>query len=158
MTDTVTHDDFWTRLGDLNAGMLSVGENRPIPMSHYPDRDANALWFITAMGTDIAQALASGSQPARYIVAAGKLYATIDGTASLSNDAAKLAEIWNAVADAWFEDGREDDDIALVRIDLKSAEVWATDGGLAFLYEIAKANLTDEKPDIGAHGTLSFTA
>lgn len=158
MTDTLTPDEFWTRIENLNAGMLSVGEDRPVPMSHYPDREANALWFITAKGTDIAKTLATGSRPARYIVASGKLYATIDGVAKLSHDEEKLEEIWNAVASAWFEDGSRDDDVALVRIDLKDAEVWATDGGLAFLYEVAKANITGDKPDMGSHGTLRFAA
>lgn len=158
MTDTLTPDDFWSRLDDLNAGMLALADGRPVPMSHYTDREANALWFITARGTAIAEALENGPHPARYVVASGKLYATIDGTAQISQDRAKLDEIWNAVASAWFEDDKQDEDLTLVRVDLKDAEVWATDGGLAFLYEIAKAHITDEKPDMGTHGTLRFAA
>ena len=71
-------------------------------------------------------------------------------------DPAKLDELWSAIAGAWFEDGRQDDDVQLVRMDLSTAEVWATGGSLSFLYEIAKAHLTDEKPDMGQHGTVRF--
>lgn len=160
MTDTITPDDFWSRLDDIQAGMLAVDMGRPVPMSHYADREANALWFITAKGTPMETALRAGDMAARYVIASGngKLYATVDGTARLSEDREKLDELWNAVADAWFEDGKDDEDVQLVRFDLGEAEIWATTGGLGFLYEVAKAQITDEKPDIGRHGRLDFAA
>lgn len=160
MTDTLTADDFWKRLDDVRAGMLSLGHGRPVPMSHYADRDAHALWFISAAGTDIVQAAENGPAPARYIVASGDghLYARIDGRAHLSQDTRKLDELWSAVAAAWFEDGRRDDDVRLVCVELAEAEVWTTPGRLGFLYDIARAQVTDETPDGGAHGQLSFAA
>jgi general stress protein 26 len=161
MPDTLTRKDFWTRLEGVQAGMLSLGAGgRPVPMSHYVDPESDTLWFITARGTDLAGGLASGARQARYILASGdgRLYARVDGTASLSQDETKLHEIWSAVADAWFEDGTDDADVALVRLDLSEAEVWATSGSLRFLYEIAKANLTGDKPDTGTHGVLAFAA
>ncbi len=160
MTDTLTQDDFWSHLDGVQAGMLAIGNARPVPMSHYADREARALWFITAKGTDLVDATRDGVKPARYILASGngKLYARIDGHATLSNDRAKLDEIWNVIADSWFEDGKTDGDLALVRVDLNEAEVWITNGGMRFLYEIAKAQMTDEKPDMGTHGTLHFAA
>ena len=160
MTHSLTADDFWKRLDDVQSGMLSVDGARPVPMSQYADRDLNVLWFITAKGTDLVESLASGAKEARFVIAEGaaKLYATVDGTASLSNDKAKLDELWNMVADAWFEGGERDPDVQLVRVDLSEAEVWTTTGRLGFLYEIAKAQATDEKPDMGAHGTLRFAA
>ena len=41
-------------------------------------------------------------------------------------------------------------------MDLTEAEVWTTGGSISFLYEIGKANMTDQKPDLGEHGTLRF--
>jgi len=149
--------EFWDRLEDTRAGMLATDGGRAVPMSHYIDRDANALWFITAKGTDLAQVSQSGAA-AEYLISSSNesLYARIDGSVQAVTDPAKLDELWSAVAAAWFEDGRKDDDIQLVRMDLKEAEVWATGGSLSFLYEIAKANVTKEKPDAGDHGTLIF--
>lgn len=150
-------NEFWDRLADTRAGMLATDGGRAIPMSHYVDRDANALWFITAKGTDLAQTAQSGAA-AEYLISSSNesLYARIDGAVQAVTDPAKLDELWSAVAAAWFEDGRKDEDIQLVRMDLKEAEVWATGGSLSFLYEIAKANVTKEKPDAGHHGTLRF--
>ena len=158
MTDTLK-EQFWDRLEDTRTGMMAAGDARAVPMSHYIDDDDKApvIWFITAKGTDLAQAAANGAA-GEYIVSSNDeaLYARIDGRVSISNDAAKLDEIWNGVAAAWFEGGKQDDDIQLVRFDLTEAEVWATGGSFKFLYEVAKAHLTDRKPDMGDHGTVRF--
>ena len=139
---------FWNRIDDVQAGMLGAGGARHVPMSPYADKDNTALWFITAKDTDIAQA-AETSAEANFVVADPKanLYASIDGQVTQVNDSAKLDELWSAVAAAWFEDGRKDDEIRLVRMTLSKAEVWATTGAAGFLYEIAKANVTDDTPD-----------
>lgn len=152
-------ETFWDRLEDINAGMLAVGADRRfLPMSHYTDDDEHALWFITAKGTDLVKALQSGPAEGEYIVSDGGegLYADLHGRLSLSDDAEKLDEMWNAIASSWFEGGKQDPDVQLVRMDLTSAEVWATGGALSFLYQIGKSKITGEKPDMGEHFTLSF--
>lgn len=153
-------ETFWNRLEDVNAGMLGLaGDRRPVPMSHYADEDEKALWFITADGTDLVKAASTGPKDADYLIASGGsgLYARLSGTLSLSTDQAKLDEIWNAVASAWFEDGKRDPDLRLLKFAIDDAEVWATKkSGVAFLYQVAKANLTGSKPDIGEHYSLSF--
>ncbi|WP_339763184.1 pyridoxamine 5'-phosphate oxidase family protein [uncultured Sulfitobacter sp.] len=156
MTDTLK-EEFWDRIEDIRTGMLGTDDARAVPMSHYADKDANVLWFITATGTDLAKTAKTGAS-AEYVVISDDehLYARIDGKVQAVTDPAKLEELWSAVADAWFEDGRIDDDVQLVRMDLSEAEVWATGGSLSFIYEIAKAHITDEKPDMGQHGTIRF--
>ena len=157
MTDH--NHQFWSRLDDINSGMLGLTHDaRLVPMSHYTDRKANVLWFITARDTDLARSVASGALPAVHVVSdAGQgLYARIHGRLSLSDNAAKLDELWNAVASSWFEDGKQDPDVQLMRFDLDEAEVWATGGSLSFLYEIAKSKITGHKPDMGDHYSLTF--
>ncbi|TCS62344.1 pyridoxamine 5'-phosphate oxidase family protein [Primorskyibacter sedentarius] len=149
--------DFWKRIDDVQAGMLSVEGGRAVPMSPMAERDENAIWFITARGTDAATAAETGSKVSLQVAdPKANLYANVQGQLQAVNDPAKLDELWNAVVAAWFEDGRDDDKIRLVRMTPATAEVWATDGGAGFLYEIAKAHMTDEKPDMGDHGTVSF--
>ena len=154
---TSLKEEFWDRIEDIRTGMLGTDTARSVPMSHYVDGDANALWFITAKDTDLAKTAQSGTS-AEYVVISNDehLYARIDGKVQAVTDPAKLEELWSAIAGAWFEDGRQDDDVQLLRMDLTEAEVWATGGSLSFLYEIAKAHITDEKPDMGQHGTIRF--
>lgn len=152
-------ETFWKRLDGINAGMLGTTDKlKLVPMSHYADPAQNALWFITAEGTDLVTQLASGPSEAIHVVGdgSGKLWARIEGRLELSADRAKLDEIWNAVAEAWFDGGERDPDVRLLKFSLAHAEVWATTGGLGFFYEVAKARLTGDKPDLGTHFELSF--
>ncbi|AXI42850.1 pyridoxamine 5'-phosphate oxidase family protein [Sulfitobacter sp. SK011] len=160
MTDTLK-EKFWDRLEDTRTGMMAAEGARAVPMSHYVDDDTKepVIWFITAKGTDLAKAATKGAA-GEYIISSNDeaLYARIEGHVRISTDAAKLDEIWNGIAAAWFEGGKQDDDVQLIRFDLTEAEVWATGGSLKFLYEVAKAHLTDSKPDMGDHGTIHFNA
>ncbi|MCZ0963225.1 pyridoxamine 5'-phosphate oxidase family protein [Paracoccus benzoatiresistens] len=159
MTEETHAATFWDRLEDITSGMLGLSEGaRLIPMSHYAEPESRVLWFITAKGTDLARSVADGAKPAVHVVsdAAEGLYASIHGSLSLSDDDEKLDELWNAVASSWFEEGKRDPDIQLMRFDLADAEVWATGGKLSFIYEIAKSKVTGQKPDMGEHYTLTF--
>ncbi|OAN79350.1 general stress protein [Sulfitobacter sp. EhC04] len=150
--------EFWDRMDDVRSGMLGATGARSVPMSHFVDDDTpGTLWFITAKGTDIAKSAASGAE-AEYIVSSKDehLYARIHGRITVSQDVAQLDDIWNAFAAAWFEGDQNDPDIQLVRMDLSEAEVWMTDGNLKFLFDVARANVTGKKPDMGQHGTLTF--
>lgn len=150
--------ELWTRMEDVRSGMLGATNARSVPMSHFVDKDTpGTLWFITAKGTDIAKAAATGAD-AEYTVSSKDehLYARIHGRVRTSDNSDQLDDIWNAFASAWFEGDKNDPDVQLVRMDLSEAEVWMTDGSLKFLFEIAKANVTDEKPDMGQHGTVIF--
>lgn len=152
-------ETFWKRLDGINAGMLGTTDKlKLVPMSHYADPEAGALWFITAAETDLARQAAAGPQDAVHVVGdgGGKLWARIEGQLEQSDDAAKLDELWNSVAEAWFDGGERDPDVRLLKLTLQHAEVWATTGGLGFLYQIAKARATGETPDMGEHFELSF--
>ncbi|MDS9468846.1 pyridoxamine 5'-phosphate oxidase family protein [Paracoccus sp. MBLB3053] len=150
---------FWKRLDGINAGMLGTRDGmKMVPMSHYADPDARVLWFITAEGTDLVGEVQDGAKEALHIIAdaSGKLFAQIEGRLELSSDREKLDEIWSSVASAWFDEGKEDPDLRLLRLNLTNAEIWSTTGGINFLYQIAKANLTGDEPDIGDHFRLTF--
>ncbi|SDD61236.1 Pyridoxamine 5'-phosphate oxidase like [Paracoccus isoporae] len=149
--------EFRDRLESIRTGMLEV-DGRFLPMSHNVIEGDPKLWFITARETPMARAAAQGAR-ARYLICSdGKgLYADIDGVLAVSNDEAKLDEIWNIVASSWFEDGKRDPDLLLVSYTPGEAETWMTEGGaLGFLYQIAKAQVSDDKPDLGTHTTLNL--
>lgn len=150
------HDDFWDVLDDTRTGMLDVGD-RFVPMAHYPDHDTNCICFISAQDTDAARA-AGRHGMARYVVYSDKdgSYTDIRGKLSISNDRQRLENIWNAVAASWFGDSLKDPNLRLVQLHATSAELWKTGGSLRFIYEIAKAQATNEEPDMGEHAILNF--
>lgn len=155
---TKLKDTFWDRVDDVRAGLLAADGERPVPMAPQPDREANAFWFITAAGSAAERAAKSGGEASFHIAdAKANLYANIFGTLTEVNDEAKLDNLWNVFAAAWFEDGREDKAVRLVKFTPHEAEVWATEGMVGYLYEIAQANLTDKTPEGGDHGRVVFS-
>lgn len=154
----MSEEEFWNRVSSVNSGMLDATDGmRSVPMSHYPDQAAKVLWFITAQGTDLVESVTDGPRDATYIVsdAAKGIYADLHGTLELSQDKAKLEELWSTVADAWFEGGKDDPDIRLLRLNIDAGEVWITPtSGITFMLGIARAQLMGTSPDMGNHFTL----
>lgn len=150
--------EFWDRVTKINAGMLDANDGaRLVPMSHHADPDANTLWFITAQGTDVVDAVDDGAVEASYIIADNGhgLHAHLKGALALSQDRAKLEELWGTVTDAWFDGGIDDPDVRLLSFKVESGEVWATPtSGIAFIFNVAKAKLTGDQPDMGEHFML----
>lgn len=157
MTDIDLKAEFWDRLDDVRAGMLAADGERPVPMAPLPDKAARAIWFITAAGSAADRAAKSGGEASFHVAdPKANFYANVFGSLEETNDEAKLDELWSSMAAAWFPDGRDDDSVRLVKFTPHDGEVWATTGGAAYLYEIAKANMTRKTPDVGAHGRVVF--
>ena len=149
--------EFWDRAGKITAGMLSATGAPPRPMAHQLRKGDKALWFITAKGTDIADAATEGARAQHIIACAhGQLYAAVDGTLSVETSKTVLDDVWSPMAAAWFDNGRDDKDVCLVRFTPSQAEVWTTDGGAKALFEMEKSALSDDQPDLGHHGQVRF--
>lgn len=149
------------QLGDVKAGFLHAEKSgqHGQPMAPHGDPDAGVIWFITSRQSDLARAVGTGC-PAHFTFT-GKshdYYASVDGRLSLSQDSAKLDEIWSAIAAAWFDKGREDADVALLRLDLQEGAVWSnTSNPVTFALQIPAANLSEEKkPDLGEHKIIRW--
>lgn len=157
MSDNDLKQEFWSRIDDVRAGLLAADGERPVPMSPMPDAEAKAIWFITAAGSAADRAAKSGGEASFHVAdPKANFYANVYGKIEATNDEAKLDELWSAMAAAWFPDGRDDDAVRLVKFTPHEGEVWATEGGAAYLYEIAKANVTGGMPDVGVHGRVVF--
>lgn len=147
---------FWDRAKELKTVMMEI-DGRAVPMTPYPDHGEGLVWFITAEGTE-AHVAAQKSGRVRLIASdmSAHLFADIHGSLTVADNPDKLNDLWSPVAAMWFDDGREDDAVRLLAFRPAEGEVWATDGAAGFLYEVAKANLTDSTPDLGTHGKVWF--
>lgn len=77
-------------------------------------------------------------------------YLSIAGSASVTHDRALIDELWNAGAEAWFEAGKEDPSVALIKVHAESAELQSTDSPkIIAMAKYAKAMITKDQPDVG---------
>lgn len=154
-------EEFWTRMTGVRSSMLGIkGQGRLVAMSPQLDDDLPGdIWFITANGTDLGKGVHAGPQAAQLVIVDDRagLYADIEGTLSHSTDPKALDEVWNSMAEAWFDQGKTDPDVCLMRFAPAMGEISITPAsGVKFLYEIAKARITGKEPDVGQHGDVVF--
>ena len=77
-------------------------------------------------------------------------YVSLVGRAEVRTDKAKAKKLWEEPLRTWFPDGPEDDHIALIRVDVESAEYWdAPSSKMVHAYGYVKARLTGEPPKPG---------
>lgn len=153
---------FWDQLDSGHICMLWIPETdqHPQPMTFFADQDNSAIWFITASDTDLAGALAS-TKPARMTFNAKRqdYQCSIAGDLTIVQDEAKLDELWNLAVAAWFDGGRDDPKVRLLRFDPKEAAMWATDGNSVMVgLKLLKAGVErgTGAPDIGVHHVIEF--
>ncbi|WP_036220961.1 pyridoxamine 5'-phosphate oxidase family protein [Maritalea myrionectae] len=150
--------EFWKRLSNVKSGLMDV-DGRLFPMTpNLTPEDDGAIWFITSKGTDAADAAEAG-KTIRFALSdnSAGLHGYVNGKVSTSPNQEKLEEIWSVVASAWFEDGKYDPDLVLVKFEPQDGEIWlSTESGAVFLFETIKANLTHHEPDVGQRATLDF--
>ena len=58
------------------------------------------------------------------------LFATVDGTLSVDNDREVIDRLWNPFIAAWFEQGKDDPKLRLLRLDPAGGEVWENENSL----------------------------
>jgi len=162
----VAHDqlkDLREKIKDVRFGMFTTvdpdGKLSSRPMTSQQVDDQGQIWFFTSDVTDFVRHLhehprvnVSFSDPE------DSLYVSIAGEAELTRDRAKIDELWNPLAAAWFDGGKDDAHLALIRVHIDSAEYWDTHSSkMTQLYALAKAALTGKAPhDLGEHKKITL--
>lgn len=152
----------WKQLANSRIVMLSVPESgqHPQPMTHFADRENRAIWFITSADTDLAEAVGSGAQGQLTLATSKQDYqASVRGELTFVQDEAKLDELWSPFAAAWFEDGRDDASVRLLRFTPQEAAVWASEANAILVgLRLMRANLDQDHapPKVGVHHVFNF--
>jgi general stress protein 26 len=107
-------------------GISGVNESHTRPMTAQFERERGPIWFFASTDNAIVQAL--GSEDARAVASftakGHDLFAAIHGRLTVDTDRAVVDRLWNRYAAAWFDGGKDDPRIALLRLDAEHAEVW----------------------------------
>lgn len=107
------------------------------------------LWFFTE-DPSAKTAQVRANDQVNVAIEAGHGWLSISGRGSVSKDPAKIDELWNTGAEAWFEGGRDDPAVALLRVQAVTAEYWTSNAPMVVtLAKYAKAAVTGGRPDIG---------
>jgi general stress protein 26 len=79
-----------------------------------------------------------------------KAYLSIAGHAAVTRDRAVAARIWHRSDDVWWPGGPDDPNVRVIVLTPLLAELWdGPSSPIVAAYEMAKARITGDKPDLG---------
>jgi general stress protein 26 len=164
MTEKATPEELKTIAGVLDKariGLLTTVDqdghlvNRPLALV---DREFDgSVWFFVQKSSHKVHDIEAEPQ-VNVGVDTSKGWLSISGTARLTTDPAKIDELWNTGAEAWFDQGRDDPEVALLEVDAHTVESWtSTEPKAITLLKYAKAATTGGHPEnVGDNTTVSL--
>jgi len=145
---------------DIKIAMLVTQEGeilRSRPMATNKIQEDGIIWFFTEKSSSKSQEVnQTSSVNISYADTDKELYVSVSGKASLIDDRQKIDELWTPVLKAWFPNGKEDPNIALLKIEISQAEYWDAPGNKVIqLVGMLKAAATGKPYEAGTHKKIT---
>jgi general stress protein 26 len=120
---------FWKALKSdmtMMLGLKDSEDGHTRPMTAQFENENAPIWFFTARSTVLAEELSSGPKDGigNYVSKGHDIFASIHGKLQIDNNRAVIDRLWNSFVAAWYEQGKEDPELVLLRFDADRAEIW----------------------------------
>jgi len=136
--------------GDIHAWPMTTSEASVA---------AKEIWFIGDKTSDVVKDIQSNSKIGlSYATQDEKDYVSVSANAELSDDTDKLDELWSPVYNAFFEHGKEDPNVQLIKVVPHGVECWLSGSSTVNMFKMAAAALQDGKTaeDMGKQFSVSL--
>jgi general stress protein 26 len=152
-------DRIWDIIETVGVCMLTTrfaGGLRARPVEARPDRNAGLIWFVTDRRSGKEHEIEAGHDVGlAFIDPASNAYLSITARATVLTDHAKAAGIWKRTDDLWWH-GPDDPNVCVLRVEPVTAELWDGPASKAVAaYEMARARLTGEQPNLGENRKIT---
>ena len=105
---------------------------------------AKEIWFIGHKPSETVDNIKQNPEVnLAYVTQESDKYLSICGTAELVEDEEKLNELWSVMYNAYFEQGKDDPKVQLIKVVPHGAEYWANGNAITSAVKMAAAALTD---------------
>ncbi len=156
MTESVSADlekRLWSELAPSAFAFVGLvdDDEGDVPMTmHLDGNDRRSLWIFTTPHSRLND---EGPTVARYICKHQNLFARIKGTIRAEHDEAVIDRLWSRQIAAWYDGGRDDPDLTVLRLDIDQTEIWNADmSALSKIKMLVGANVRDDVQ--GNHATI----
>lgn len=118
------------------------------PMALQKVDDNGDLWFMTDVTSKMIQEIGAEAR-ATVTCQRDNAFVSVEGRAAVTQDRAKISELWTEHAKVYFPQGKDDPNIALIRLVAESGEYWDNEGlqGIKYVFEALKAYVGGTRPD-----------
>lgn len=145
--DLIKEIDFCMLTTVDEAGKL---HSRPMSTNGQVEFDGD-LWFFTSdKSHKVDEVEARPQVNVAFADPAHQNYVSLAGRAELVKDRAKIKALWQPHLKAWFPDGPDQSDVALLKVHVDHAEYWDSPSStVAHVVGLAKSLLTGQPKDVG---------
>jgi general stress protein 26 len=159
MADNNGVERVWALAEKISICMLSTWDGQEIhsrPMGAYVRRDNNTICFLTdARRHKDDEIRRFPTVTLAFADPNGQKYVSLIGRAEVSNDRAKIKDLWSTPAKAWW-DSPDDPDIRVLEVSPQSAEYWDSPGTVVSYASMAMAAMSGSRPNLGDNRKVSM--
>lgn len=145
-------DKLYKLVDSLKFAMLTTVESdgslHSRPMYNQEADENGDFWFFTKLQSPKVEEISKDNQVNLAFANPDKQhYVSIAGKAEIVRDRSKIDEKWSEGLRTWFPGGRDDPQVALIRVHPIRGEYWDSPSStIVHLYGYVKASLTGEPP------------
>lgn len=129
-TDERIEQRFWEEVRKSPLVMIGLDQatgEHSLPMTVHFEGNG-PFWIFTSRGNRLVEGINGGSTAMMHYVAKGHdLFACVHGDIAIDNNPAAIDRFWNADVAAWYDGGRDDPALTLLRFNPRHAEIWTAD-------------------------------
>jgi len=134
-TESEMKEKFWKAIKSDRTVMLGPDQQRAHaqPMTAQLDGDVEhgPIYFFTAKDTDLVRQIGERGAAMLHFASKGHdIFACVSGELIADNDPAKIDRLWSPFVAAWFEGGKSDPKLQLLRFDPEEAQIWLNENSL----------------------------
>jgi general stress protein 26 len=149
--------DLWQKMSRspfVMVGLTAEGQHSE-PLTAQLDKDqVDTLWFFIGKDNRLAK---GGAAMAQFVSKGHDYFACLAGKVRVDHDTAMIDKLWSRQVEAWFPGGKNDPNLALLRFDIESAELWESDTSISGKVKMLLGRKIDPKEE-GSHARVSSTA
>ena len=146
-------EEFWEALDASPYLMIGLPtqDAHSEPMNVVFDKDyTNALFIYTSTDNRLVQGMAQSPYAMAQFASKGHdFFACLRGKLSRVTNAEIIDRFWSNSVEAWYEDGRDDPKLAMLRFDIEDVEMWESDMSATGLFKLLTGTPIKEKEAIG---------
>ncbi len=127
---------FWKALKSDMTVMLALegvegGESQPMTALLEKGRDEGPLWIFTRKDAELVQQMGAGRRALVHFASKGHdLFASVHGNLVPDNDPTMIDRLWSPFVAAWYEGGKDDPNLLLIRFDPERGQIWLNENSL----------------------------
>lgn len=148
-------------VNDIDVGMLGTYPSaqefiHAVPMSRQEVDDDGNIWFLFSSASDTYQHLQESDRVSLLYADVGDYsFLSINGRAEISTDQQRIDKYWSKMVEGWFQKGKEDPHIRVLKVVPIEAHYWDTKSNkLVTFLKVAASALSGKRADIGRQGDL----